>query len=135
MKTDKRFWIYTAMSIVAFVLSAYAVRLGFEALAVTSILLDFLVFLVAALVFAVSGVALLYFALSFKFGIVEEVFGSRNSATLVLAGKEVRAGGRIRYLKHLETDDESIGEDEKTVFFIVDWRPWVCVSKNFRLDS
>jgi hypothetical protein len=91
MKIDKRFWIYTVLSIMSFVLSGYAAHLGFQSLAVRSSASELVAFLVVALIFVAVGAGHLYFALSFKFGIVEQVFGAKNSATLVLSGNDISA--------------------------------------------
>ena len=73
-----------------------------------------------------------YTAYAFKFGRVDEVVGSRQSAVLFKAGKKVKDGVRIQLIRDWDVDDSSLTMDQKTIVFVCDWRPWVCSVRCFR---
>lgn len=79
-----------------------------------------------AVVFVFVGAINFYTAYGFKFGRVDEVMGSVDSAVFRRSGRNVREGVRIQLVRVLGTDDLSLTDESRRVLFISGWLPWVC---------
>lgn len=81
--------------------------------------------LTIAIVFILIGAVNFYTAYGLKFGTVDEVVGSLDSAIFRRSGKNVREGVRIQLVRILGTDDLSLTDDGRRFLFISGCRPWV----------
>ncbi|WP_208640180.1 hypothetical protein [Massilia violaceinigra] len=91
--------------------------------------------LTIAIVFILVGAVNFYTAYGFKFGRVDEVVGSLDSAIFRRSGRNVREGVRIQLVRVLGTDDLSLTHDERRVLFISGWLPWVCKLSKFHCQK
>jgi hypothetical protein len=83
-------------------------------------------------VIVLAGLVNFYTAFGFKFGRIDAVVGSRRSAVLIRGEKNVRKAVHIRLLRYLDSDQLDLTDDQRLIFFIGNWRPWVCPVSGFR---
>jgi hypothetical protein len=67
-----------------------------------------------------------YLAFAFKFGRVDQVSGSKNSATLHRDSTVVKQAQKISWCWSPSGVNEDIPAAHRNVIFIIGWRPWVC---------
>ena len=86
------------------------------------------------LFFSVTGICFLasminfYIAYGFKYGMIDQVAGSYDLATVTRSNKKVFESS-LWFVRHLNDSDSS--EKEKYVFFISRYLPWICLDSNF----
>jgi hypothetical protein len=83
-------------------------------------------------VIVLAGLLNFYTAFGFKFGKIDAVVGSRRSAVLIRGENNVRDEVRIRAVRYLDSDQLDLTDDQRLIFFIGNWRPWVCPVSGFR---
>lgn len=89
------------------------------------------IFSLAAFAFVVVGVLHFYMAFGLRYGRLDAVVGSKNSATFIKNGKKIRSQIQIQFARNLDADDLSQMKKEQIVFFISGWRPWSCSAALF----
>ena len=92
-----------------------------------------LVFSVCVIVFWIFSIISFFAAYAFKFGRVDEVFGTIDMATLMKAGKIVAEGGPVRPFRRFDSEKWNRVNDDEYIVFLLRWRPYVCDVKNFAL--
>ena len=137
MMTDTaRSYLYFAMGLGSLAISFYAASLAFSLTESSQHYTSSLVLSSSmAVVFVLVGAVNFYTAYGFKFGRVDEVVGSVNSAIFRRSGRNVREGVRIRIVRVLGTDDLSLTDDTRRVLFISGWLPWVCKLSKFHCQT
>jgi len=131
MKPESRSNIYALMGLASILLGAYALRQTLTYLGMTG---DS----VGASVFGLAGISLLivagahfYMAWGYRFGSIEAVTGSLRSATLIARSGVVAKAVKIRFLRKPDADNLNTTPDSRYVFFVSNWRPWVCKESRF----
>ncbi len=122
------------MGLAATVLGGYAVRQSMLYVSLTGDLFGGGVFGLAGVGLWVVAVAHFYMAAGYRFGRVEFVTGSLSSATLRTKSKVIAEGVSINFLRKPDADDLNATPDNRYVFFISGWRPWVCPESGFLMD-
>lgn len=74
-----------------------------------------------------------YMAAGFKFGQVDLVTGTVTAATLQQGHRAVAARAKIQFVRKLDADNASLTAEERYVFFICAYRPWVCKEARFQV--
>lgn len=74
-----------------------------------------------------------YMAAGFKLGRLDLVTGSMASATLQRGHHAVVSAAKVQFVRKLDTDDASLSADDRYVFFICSYRPWVCKEVDFQV--
>lgn len=133
MKPDIRWKVFTALGCGAFVLGLYTVWKTwryFNASADTT----------GAVIFACVATCLLlvaglhwYMAAGFKLGRLDLVTGSMSAATLQQGRRAVVASAKVQFVRKLDADNLSLAANERYVFFVCSYRPWVCKEDDFQV--
>lgn len=74
-----------------------------------------------------------YMAAAFRFGEVDLVTGSLSAATLRRGNRVVLSETTVQFVRRLEADDVSVAPNDRYVFFISAYRPWVCREAQFKV--
>lgn len=74
-----------------------------------------------------------FMAAGFKLGRLDLVTGSIASATLHQGSRAVITAAKVQFLRRLDTDNASLSADDRYVFFICAYRPWVCKEADFQV--
>jgi hypothetical protein len=130
---DSRWKVFAALGGGALVLSLYAMwktLLYFNASGDTA----------GSAIFACIALCLLlvtglqwYMAAGFKMGRLDLVTSSLAAATLLRGNRIVMETTRVQFLRKLDTDDVSLTPNDRYVFFICAFRPWVCKEAQFQV--
>lgn len=133
MNPDTRWKVFAALGIGAFALGIYAVWktwLYFNASADTT----------GAAIFGGVALCLLlvaglhwYMAAGFKFGRLDLVTGSMSAATLQQGNRAVIAAAKVQFVRKLDAHNASLTANDRYVFFICSYRPWVCKEADFQV--
>ena len=137
MMTDTaRSYVYFSMGLGSLAISFYATSLAFSLTETSQHYSSSLVLSSSmAVVFVLVGAVNFYTAYAFKFGRVDEVVGSVDSANFRRSGRNVREGVRIQFVRVLGTDDLSLTDDSRPVLLISGWLPWVCKLSRFHCQT
>jgi len=132
MTDTARSYVYFAMGLGSLAISIYATSLALSLVETSQQYSSSLVLTSSlAAVFILVGAVNFYTAYGFRFGKVDEVVGSVDSAIFRRSGRNVREGVRIQLVRVLGADDLSLTDDSRRVLFISGWLPWVCRLSNF----
>jgi hypothetical protein len=72
-------------------------------------------------------------AAGFKLGRLDLVTGSMAAATLQQRHRAVIVASRIQFVRKLDADNANLTADDRDVFFICAYRPWVCKEALFQV--
>ena len=93
-----------------------------------------------ALIFGCAAFGLLltagahwYMAAGFKFGRLDLVAGSMAAVTLRQGHRTVIASAKVQFVRKLDADNASLAPDDRYVFLICSYRPWVCKEVDFHV--
>jgi len=90
---------------------------------------------ISAAVLLAAGIFNFYVAFAFKYGVVDTVVGPFESATLLRSGTPVTQGARIQFFREVDSDNASIPDEARRVFFVAQLRPWSCATNRFLIDA
>ena len=131
MSDNGRWKIYGLMSVGGVVMALWLLDKVLQSEETKKDLFSFYIYLAGVAVLIVVSAVNLYTAFAFKFGRVDEVAGSMESAALIQGGKTVLEGARIQLKRAYDLENTSLTDDQRNILFICNWRPWVCLAKNF----
>lgn len=137
MMTDTaRSYAYFVMALGSIAISFYATSLALSLPKTSQHYSSGLVLtLTMAVVFILVGAVHFYTSYGFRFGKVDEVVGSLDSAIFRRSGRNVREGVRIQLVRVLGADDLNLTDDSRRVLFISGWLPWVCQLSRFQCQK
>lgn len=135
MRNSIRWRAYALLGVGGLCLSIYVFFMVFTSLAERKYLTEKYIFFAVGLMLVAASLSNFYISYGMKFGTIDRVFGSRKSATMVKNEQTVKEGGRIQIWVNLDRDDGSLSDEEKTVLFLCDWKPWTCALRDFTVDD
>ena len=74
-----------------------------------------------------------YMAAGFKFGQLDLVTGTLAAATLHQGSRVVMATTKVQFVRKLDADNLSLTPNDRYVFVICAYRPWVCKEAQFQV--
>lgn len=131
MKPESRSNAYALMGIAALVLGGYAFRQTIRYVGISGDTLGAGLFGLAGIGLVTVAVAHIYMAAGYRFGRLESVTGSLNTATLRTRSGVVAESVRIRLLRKPDAGNSGSKTNHHFVFFIGNCRPWVCPESSF----
>jgi hypothetical protein len=134
MRSKYRSNIYAFMGLVSTLLGGYALERATAYFAMTGDSVGGAAFGAAGIGLLIVAVAHFYMAAGYRFGLLEAVEGSLDRATLRTKSGVVAEAVRIRFLRKPDARDSNSSPSNRYVFFISDWRPWVCPESGFLTD-
>lgn len=134
MRPEYRSNIYAFMGLASILLGSYALERATAYFGMTGDSVGGAAFGFAGFGLLVVAVAHFYMAAGYRFGSLEAVEGSLDSATLRTKSGVVAKAVRIRILRKPDASDPNSTPSNRYVFFISDWRPWVCPKSMFLKD-
>lgn len=131
MKPETRSNTYALMGLASTLLGGYALRQAMTYVGMTDDSVGAGVFGLAGISLLAAGVAHFYMAAGYRLGRLEAVTGNLSSATLKAKSGVVAEAVRIRFLRKPDADNASAEPAERYVFFVSEWKPWVCPESGF----
>jgi hypothetical protein len=123
--------IYAVFGLASLLLGAYTIQKTLEYSVTTGDMVGAGVFGLAGVILMVVSVVHFYMAIGYKFGQLERVTGSLQSATLKSEKSVIAEAVKIRFLRKPDADNLNATPENRYVFFISGWRPWVCPESGF----
>jgi hypothetical protein len=131
MKPESRSTVYALMGVGSIVLGGYTLRQAVTCLRMSGDSFGAALLGLAGIGLVLVAAAHLYMAAGYRFGRLDAVTGSGSTATLWTRSGMVANGVRISLVRKPDADNLSAKSVNRYVFFVGDWKPWVCPESEF----
>ncbi|WP_175241132.1 MULTISPECIES: hypothetical protein [Burkholderia cepacia complex] len=134
MRPESRANAYAIMGLGSILLGSYALERAIVYFGITGDSVGGIAFGGAGICLFVIAVAHSYMAIGYRFGRLEAVEGSLESATLKAGAGVVAKAVKIRFLRRPDAKNSISEQGTRFIFFIGNGRPWVCPESRFLMD-
>ncbi|WP_175820983.1 hypothetical protein [Burkholderia sp. BCC0419] len=134
MKPELRANAYAIMGLASTLLGSYALERAITYFGITGDSVGGVAFGGAGICLFVVAVAHFYMAIGYRFGRLEAVEGSLESATLKARAGVVAKAVKICFLRRPDAKKSISEHGARYIFFIGNGRPWVCPESRFLRD-
>ncbi|MDN7699575.1 hypothetical protein R0290_10660 [Burkholderia semiarida] len=134
MRPESRANAYAIMGLGSTLLGSYALERAIAYFGITGDSVGGIAFGGAGICLFVVAVAHFYMAIGYRFGRLEAVEGSPESATLKAEVGVVAKAVKIRFLRRPDARNSISEQGTRYIFFIGNGRPWVCPESRFLMD-
>ena len=131
MSLDSRWKVFAALGAGAFALGLYALWKTLLYMRISADAMGTTIFgCVVLCLWLVAGLHW-YMAAGFRCGALDLVTGTLAAATLQQGGRVVVSATRIQFVRRLDAD--ILTPENRYVFFVCAYRPWVCKETRFQV--
>ncbi|WP_442808984.1 hypothetical protein [Trinickia soli] len=133
MSLDSRWKVFAALGTGAFALGLYALWNTLLYMSISGDATGTTFFGCAAFCLLLVAGLHWYMAAGFKYGALDLVTGTLVAATLQQGSRVVVSATRIQFIRKLDADNLTLTPENRYVFFVCAYRPWVCKEAQFQV--